>query len=395
MSRAPQILPPSNSLWKELGITVAKWADSTFLFGVGQLSTQVFSTLLKAIKQSKPPLDWAYPWLILYNNQDDLLWVTDQNNKRLVLPQVLLIGPAEIADEATVRVELIRAENFQAPMPVNAAWEFYRRTSDGGIRKQFFNGENARVVEWNALTRTLVFQGSWYFDYLKTNLALDVPIPIVGTLRQYVAEGGKLESLRASRLANAGGINGLIFTNDGHMIVQSRRDNVLIRPREICSGFSGTIDKSDIVHAIASGGTLAEFDAPREMVEELGINADEIVTRGFLGLTRELIRGGTPEMFYALDIALSADEVLGRMPKDREGFVNRVFLGPFAKVHLAEREADQLPHYFWSLIRHVQSSSKGPLSVPLLTNMVLWYQLACPSQSGTCALKDLDKAPAG
>jgi 8-oxo-dGTP pyrophosphatase MutT (NUDIX family) len=150
----------------------------------------------------------------------------------------------------------------------------------------------------------------------------------------------------------------------------------------LCSGFSGTVDKIDINHAIAAGGRLSHLDAPREMVEELGIQRREIRQRHFLGITRELIRGGAPEMFYAIDVDLSADEIVHRIPRDHEGIVKTVFLGPYARSIVAPADAARLPESFWRLVEAIQSSGSGPMSIPLLTNLILWYQRACPAQAG-------------
>jgi hypothetical protein len=380
MNKIP--LAPSPNIWKDLGQTVVKWVDSSFLYGVGGLSKDVLAIVLRAARQSKPPLDWAYPWTKLYTNQDSLFWVRDQDGEILYLPQVIVIGPTEFASESSIKIELLGYENFRPHTPVDAGWEFYRRTADGSLKKMFFDDENARLTAWDPLKRTLSFQGCFYFDYLKTNLALDAPLPVFGTLREQLAKDGRIEELALSKLANTTGINGLLFSDDGYMIFQARRPTVLIRPYELCPGFSGTIDKIDIVNAVAGDGTLDKLDAPREMVEEIGIHRQEIKNRRFLGLTRELIRGGAPEMFYALDIGLSANAILARIPRDREGFIKKIFFGQFASAQLNEPEAEQLPEYFWSLVRQTQAEGKKPISVPFLTNLALWYQAACSTCAG-------------
>jgi hypothetical protein len=361
--------------------------DQRFLWGTVQASRRIYRIVLIHLRQRNPPLDWAYPWDQFYTNQDSVLWVEDQEGHRLFLPQVVLATGADIPDESLVHIRL-ETDDFRPRYCAEVGWDFYRRTSNGGVRAHFFDGENARLLAWDPAARTFTFQGCRYFDYLKTNLALDVK-GVVGseTLREYRAPSGMIEDLQASHLANATGINGLIFSNDGYMIFQARGDNVLIRPNELCPGFSGTIDKIDIEHVVDAGGTLDRLDAPREMVEELGIPRDSIVGRRFLGLTRELIRGGTPEMFYAIDVDLPSDVILASLPRDREGLVQRVRFGPFAASMLDESEATRLPEYFWSLVRNVHAEGRRPVSVPLQTNLVLWYWLACPNQTGVSGLR--------
>ena len=232
----------------------------------------------------------------------------------------------------------------------------------------------------------LVFQKSFYFDYLKTNLSLDVSIASYNSLRKLITQNGILENLDVSILANATGINGLIFSSDGYMIIQQRKNNVLIRPGEICSGFSGTIDFIDINHVNEAGGTLDKLDILREMVEELGVNRDEIKSRKFLGITRELIRGGTPEFFYAVDVNLTGEEIISRIPKDKEGFIKKVQLGTFACSELTCRE--NLADYFWEFIKTIKKDFGGTLSIPFLTNLVLWYKSNYPTQVGASILNE-------
>jgi hypothetical protein len=61
-------------------------------------------------------------------------------------------------------------------------------------------------------------------------------------------------------------------------------------------------------------------------------------------------------------------------------------MGPFGRTVLSDTENQQVSKYFWSFMRQIQQVGKGSLSVPLLTNLALWYQLACSDRVGTCAL---------
>ncbi len=173
------------------------------------------------------------------------------------------------------------------------------------------------------------------------------------------------------------------------MIIQKRGYNVLIRPGELCSGFSGTIDKEDVEKAMLRGGKLQNLDTLREMAEEVGIRASEVGTRRLLGITRELIRGGAPEMFYALDINLTADDILSRARRDKEGKRMKIFLGPYAMVRPDDYEVQNLPSFFWTLINTIHSEGDGLVSIPLLTNLALWYKSLCPDQVGLGSVTDI------
>jgi len=191
-----------------------------------------------------------------------------------------------------------------------------------------------------------------------------------------------MESLEDSVLANVLGINGLLFSNDGYIIVQKRLNSVLIRRGELCSGFSGTIDKQDIANSIFAGSKLGNMDVVREMVEEVGIDYSNVSSRCFLGITRELVRGGKPEMFYSVDVNLPSDMILQGYRKDKEGTIKRVHFGKFGCSTPSEYHRRKLPEQFWRLVGTIRERGKGSISLPLLTNLVLWYQHVCPKEVG-------------
>ena len=383
----------SPALLKELGLTVVEWADSAFLLGVGSALSKV-AKAVRAARLTAPPLNWAYPFHKLYVGEQRVLWWRDvETGKQMFLPQVLLLSPDEAKDESSIRVEL-RKDVFRARTTIPEGLEFYRHTSDGSRKQQFHDGRIARLVDWRPEERLLVFQGCSYFDYLATNQSLDVPRAGFPPLREELVYDGRLEELAESELANTVGINGLIFTSDGRMIFQKRLQNVLVRPGELCSGFSGSVEHYDIYHTVAAKGTLDEMDAPREMVEELGVHREEVAGRVFLGITRELIRGGKPEMFYSIDLDITAEEVLSRIPRDREGQILCFGMGVCGRSILRERDRDKLPGYFPRILRDLHQNGAAELSVPLLTNLALWLQRNCPSAVGEGPLPAADSAPA-
>ncbi|HEX2209484.1 MAG TPA: hypothetical protein VHG93_17530 [Longimicrobium sp.] len=367
----------SPALFKEIGLTLMEWADSAFLLGVGSTAAKLRKTLLGAVAGGSP-LDWTYPFQRLYTGEPRVLRLLDaETGRHIYLPQSLLLGLDGPLDEGAIGVELIE-HDFRAPVRNAEGIEYYRQNALQNGRR-FFDGENARLTDWDAERRVLVFQGCSYLDYLGTNLSLDAPRDVGKPLREELVYDGTLEPLVESALANSTGVNGLVFTSDGYLIYQKRREDVLLRSGELCSGFSGTIDRIDVEHAVRAGGTLAVMDVPREMVEELGVRRGEVVHRTFLGITRELIRGGAPEMFYALDLSIPVHEVESRIPQDREGHILKLDMGVFGHREVRTRDRDKLPGYFPDLLRRLAVQGGGEVSVPLLTNLVLWLHHNSPA----------------
>lgn len=375
----------NNNDLKELGFAVVKWLDSNFLMGTGEIGYKAYTVILKRLKKDNPPLNWNCETHKVYPNQKGVLWIKDKNSQKLHLPQSVIFMDKVLCQESSWKIEF-SIEDFIPSIKVNFGLDFYTRDAiTGKTEKIFHDGENARLLNVNIESRTLTFQKSSYFHYLQTNLALDFKDPSIGSLREHIVQNqdGKIELLEKSILANVLGINGLVFSSDGYIIFQKRKDNVLVRPKELCSGFSGTVDKKDITDAIQIGGYLSNLPALREKEEELGVRGNEVKNRIFLGITRELIRGGTPEMFYAVDLNIDHNEILRRIPRDKEGYVKAVLWGHYAKSTINEDYVNGLKKDFWSLLDKLKEREKTIISVPFITNLALWFQKMCPSEVGT------------
>ncbi len=352
--------------YKKFGFEILKTADNAFLYGTGNLTIQ-FGLLLKKVL-TKSPLDWeGKNWKEYYGNDDALLWVEGLDNNKIFLPQSVVISPSE-AKENFNKIHIhLDSKDFTATDKNEKGLSYYRKPGD-------HNGLNARLKNYDTANKILSFQGAYYFDWVMTNLSMDMQRPPLPTLREASSIDGQLKPLFQSQLANITGINSLLFTKDGYMIYQKRNQNVLVRPGELCSGFSGTIDKIDIEHVCNSHTpTLNNVDVIREGVEEIGLNRNHIHNIVFLGLTRELIRGGTPELFFAMDINLTKNQVLQLTPKDKEGRIKSVKFGMYARS-IKDSTIDNLSyHTLWKLMEEIEKNTRAPISIPFLTNLVLWY----------------------
>jgi hypothetical protein len=370
--------------YKKFGLSVLNYLDNLFLMGTYGLSLDLIKLITSKMTNVKPPLNWdGNDWPKHYHNESNLLWIMDKNDKKVFLPQAVVIGPWEandIYDKLSVKLS---EPNFAPPAKIEQSLAFYAKKAD-------FNGENARLLGYDKKNQTLTFQGARYFDWVMTNLSLDAERSPLPTLREETSEGNKLQALNDSPLTNITGINGLIFSNDGYMIYQQRLKNVLVRPGQLCSGFSGTVDKIDIEHLIRSKNPiLPELDSAREAVEEIGILRSNVNKIIFLGLTRELIRGGTPEMFYAVDLDIDRRTILSLIPKDKEGVVKSVNFGRYARS-IDDNGSSILPRdTLWALLSHIESETHAPVSIPFLTNIAMWYWNWAKDKVGASSFKIL------
>jgi len=96
-------------------------------------------------------------------------------------------------------------------------------------------------------------------------------------------------------------------TSDGMLVAQRRSSFVANRPHTVSASVSGALDWSDLPQKSESGAVLALSDlvrgAFRESLEELGAEPEAL---RYLGLVREYLRGGKPELYFFARTSLSA-----------------------------------------------------------------------------------------
>lgn len=211
-------------------------------------------------------------------------------------------------------------------------------------------------------------------DYIKTNLVLDwYSNHHKSTLRQQIHRDGALENLSKSPLANNFGVNVLIFTIDGSLILQQRSNSVLVRPNEFCPSASGTLTSIDVS---TSAVTLADVFLMREATEELGIHHDNDSSIITLGITRELIRGGEPEIFLIAQSTLSRTEILESKKSAKDRFESKQ-LHFFAFNNFALREkidtTDKIIEFIYLFDKCIDEYGNY-MSIPLWTALALWRE---------------------
>ena len=145
----------------------------------------------------------------------------------------------------------------------------------------------------------------------------------------------------------------------------------------------------DIQHARDSGGRLAKLDAIRENIEELGPMRTYHRKRRFLGASRELIRGGAPEFFYAVNVDMKAEEICRLRRQDVEGERHAIPSGGLKSVIESASGIEKLKTHFWHLREEIIRHTRAPMSVPLLTNLVFWAWANCPKMVGQASMPQL------
>lgn len=168
-----------------------------------------------------------------------------------------------------------------------------------------------------------IMQHAKYTDQVKSNLVLDWSdhkVSNITTLRDYlkVKYGNSLPPLDCNLLANTIGISCILYFKSGRQYIPYLPKRTKFKPNlntDISNKTQLAVFDEGGIHVTASGALdfplalsdpsklnfykLFTEDMLRELYEEVGIMESDIKEIVPLALTRELLRGGKPQIFYA------------------------------------------------------------------------------------------------
>jgi len=320
--------------------------------------------------------DWKSTYFRELQNVLDIQYRTVRYN----LPQILLHeNPAGKDINSYQLLFDVQAKPFALSPQTRAITEKGFEAVMDRLRKKstYYEETHIRLLDIQEVQSglRLTVQPVSFADYLRTNLLLDYRQGDQPTLRELVHPDGSLEPLSSSGLANSMGINVLVFTASGCLVLQKRSRKVGIRPGEYAPSGSGGMTIADAISAGSAG--VKPITIIREVTEEIGINVDSKIesTLTYMGITRELIRGGMPEIFFCAQSDFTERDILQacKRARDRHEFAKvRIFpLGKFATRALhtfddaqsLSSEVDRLLDRIWN-----------EASIPLLTALALWVR---------------------
>ena len=295
-------------------------------------------------------------------------WVFDNTERRLPLSSFELI-----VDETS--------PEYKIPLQIGSKASTLLEIQKKLQKRQLFDSTTIRlngIKESDGQVYLLVSKAH-YFDYLATNFSIDALLQGWSkSLRDTVHPYPRLCKLEESLLANHVGIGVLVFTADGFLVLPVRsRAGVNIRRGEIGPSISGATNfNRDIIN------NLSNLVSPclREGTEELGIETSNfsISDTALLGITRELLRGGKPELFFSTTLDITANELRETFRKAEHRYeTSQIKLFEFrSTLHRMPAEKEK-PEYYWSLMNEFTQCLKQfgkQMSLPALTNLVLWFK---------------------
>lgn len=336
--------------------------------------------LAKKFSHSHRYLNWERTdWQSFYRHEQNLVTLRTSANDMKLDAVVLLQRNRNSA--TPVEFELDQTL-FTLPASV------VERTSEGAddILKSgdLFDGCNVRLkaIRGEDERAVLLVQPARYHDYIRSNLCLDFRLkPGVSTLREEVHADGALDGFQDSPLANLIGINMLVFTPSGKLVVPTRSAKATFRRGTHTPSSSGTLEPSDVL--------AKNFFA--ETHRELGLTEADVQSGPhFVGMSRELVRGGQPEMFFFATVKRTTEEIhrAWKSAQERDESEKLECFDGFGHLVASELREETERREFQRAFDRLVHHTRAKASLPLLTNLALWrnYMLCETTTPSSCTL---------
>jgi hypothetical protein len=347
---------------------------------VGLLFYTTFYTAARTIqseREQRSPqnyTDWKLEdWMNRYSgiNASELVFLADDCGNKLYIPQVFTFDNTKKCLGTDSFKIVLRKDMFSIPISVESLTKDAFNKLDGYLGKRSFEKDNVRLAQCTIKDDRveLVLQPVNYKDYVATNLVLDYSDGERPSLRDYIHKQNTLEDLSISPLGNNLGINFLIITADNYLIIQKRSQDVAFRAAEYCPSSSGTVSLSDVL----GSGTLSQCYIVQESKNELDIPVDSLCDIDLLGITRELIRGGEPELFFLASCKLKFETILTLSQKAKEKYEHSDLIKCYFGISRKEQviNIETYNCFYKSLVSAVQKCGDKS-SIPLVTALALW-----------------------
>lgn len=235
-------------------------------------------------------------------------------------------------------------------------------------KKRYYHDTNLKLLNIiiNDNKIDLLVETNRYKQYVYTNLVLDyLEKGSKQTLRQIIHSDGELEPMSESKLANNLGINGLVFTADNKLIIQKRSNKVAFRANQYVPSFSGTLTALDLSQKYFFNVIF------REAKEEIGIEVENITEMHLLGITRELIRGGEPEVFVFIKTNYTKNELVNLWKESEDKYESKSIEFFDFEYDIKKYSKNEEKKKITTVLNDFHNKYDGNISVPLMTNIAL------------------------
>ena len=171
---------------------------------------------------------------------------------------------------------------------------------------------------------TLHTSRTYYFHMLLTNRCMDYKLDCDMSVREIYEFNSTVSKLSESKLSNQIGINGMIITSDGYLLVEKRDHKKTTWKNKFAQPISLALKATDLdfgnadfIKTDEEGNNLLVSVIKKTMEQNFGFLEEDYETitlnENFLGLARDLLEGGKPNLYFYVVLKESSDEVLKKL----------------------------------------------------------------------------------
>lgn len=181
---------------------------------------------------------------------------------------------------------------------------------------------------------TLFTRPTTYYNMLLTNRCMDFELARGVTIRNMFEYREKISTLRSSTLSNQIGINGLIITSDGYLLLERRTRKKTTWKNKYAQPISLSMKFSDLASYFETRSIRGEDEkyvdhicqkiddkyVAESMFKDIikktvksnyGIKEDQYefhFSKNFMGIARDLVEGGKPNFYFYIVLKKNAEE---------------------------------------------------------------------------------------
>ncbi len=262
----------------------------------------------------KPKAKDKYSDVYKSEKKDIKAYVEDE---KLVLPSVNVFANVKGDTELVFddKNELYQLPDFVIDHAADLleAHKNSKRTNNYTIRLNDFDYNDGVV--------TLHTQRSMYYHMLVTNRCMDYKFCGGLTIRDLYEYKKEISDLGDSVLGNQIGINGVVISKDGYVLIEKRDRNKTIWKNKFAQSISLALKESSVKlgENRAIGNTYEDANSNfrsiicKTIKDNFGITEDMLkgfeLKDNFLGIARDLLEGGKPNIYFYVTVDKDAREI--------------------------------------------------------------------------------------
>lgn len=189
------------------------------------------------------------------------------------------------------------------------------------------NSDTIRLADFDYEEKTLklITERSTYYHMLVTNRCMDYRFANGMSIRDTYEYGSQISPLKDSGLGNQIGINGLVITNNDYILIEKRGQKKTTWKNKFGQSISFALKEKDLL--LQEDGTIkgdtntAEANLKKviekSLADNFGLTTEDydtfIIKENFLGLARDLLEGGKPNLYFYVRVKYDAETLKNKL----------------------------------------------------------------------------------